>query len=105
MSTDHQQYSIENQLEVIRKYAETNGMLIVKTYAEGGRSGLNIAGRPALRQLIHDVESGSANFDVILVYDVSRWGRFQNADESAYYEYLCQRANIAVHYCAELFLP
>ena len=103
MSTDHQHYSIENQLEVIRKYAETNGMRIIHIYTEEGRSGLNIAGRPALRQLIRDVESGAANFDVILVYDVSRWGRFQNADESAYYEYLCQRANIAVHYCAELF--
>jgi hypothetical protein len=37
------------------------------------------------------VESGAASFDVILVYDVSRWGRFQDADESAYYEYLCKR--------------
>ncbi len=39
----------------------------------------------------------------ILVYDVSRWGRFQDADESAYYEYICRRAGIAVHYCAEQF--
>jgi DNA invertase Pin-like site-specific DNA recombinase len=40
---------------------------------------------------------------VVLVYDVSRWGRFQDADESAYYEYVCKRAGIAVHYCAEQF--
>ena len=40
---------------------------------------------------------------MILVYDVSRWGRFQDADESAYYEYLCKRAGIEVHYCAEQF--
>ena len=32
-----------------------------------------------------------------------RWGRFQDADESAYYEYRCRRASIAVHYCAEPF--
>ena len=38
-----------------------------------------------------------------MVYDVSRWGRFQDADESAYYEYLCKRAGIRVHYCAEPF--
>jgi len=37
------------------------------------------------------------------VYDVSRWGRFQDSDEGIYYEYLCKRAKIAVHYCAELF--
>jgi DNA invertase Pin-like site-specific DNA recombinase len=40
---------------------------------------------------------------VILVYDISRWGRFQDADESAYYEYICKRAGIRVIYCAEQF--
>jgi len=40
---------------------------------------------------------------MILVYDVSRWGRFQDADESAYYEYRCRRAGIQVVYCAEQF--
>jgi DNA invertase Pin-like site-specific DNA recombinase len=40
---------------------------------------------------------------MILVYDVSRWGRFQDADESAYYEYICKRAGISVQYCAEQF--
>jgi DNA invertase Pin-like site-specific DNA recombinase len=34
---------------------------------------------------------------------VSRWGRFQDADESAYYEYICRRAGIQVAYCAEQF--
>ncbi len=37
------------------------------------------------------------------MYDVSRWGRFQDADESAYYEYICKRAGITVQYCAEQF--
>ena len=46
---------------------------------------------------------GRADYDVILVYDVSRWGRFQDADESAYYEYICKRAGIQVAYCAEQF--
>ena len=49
------------------------------------------------------MQSGQADFQAILVYDVSRWGRFQDADESAYYEYLCKRAGIEVHYCAEQF--
>ena len=38
-----------------------------------------------------------------MVYDVSRWGRFQDADESAYYEFMCREAGIKVHYCAEQF--
>src|SRR6202043_1445265 len=45
----------------------------------------------------------TADFTIILVYDVSRWGRFQDADESAYYEYICKRAGITVQYCAEQF--
>ncbi|HHW4679386.1 MAG TPA: recombinase family protein [Xylella sp.] len=44
-----------------------------------------------------------ADFQIILVYDVSRWGRFQDSDESAYYEYICRRAGIQVAYCAEQF--
>ena len=34
---------------------------------------------------------------------ISRWGRFQDADESAYYEYICKRKNIHVAYVAEQF--
>src|SRR5271169_665875 len=103
MSTEHQQYSTENQREIIRQYAERRGMLIVRTYTDAGKSGLRIEGRDALKQLIHDVENDRADFSAILVYDVSRWGRFQDADESAYYEYICRRAKIEVHYCAEQF--
>src|SRR2546426_2760129 len=32
-----------------------------------------------------------------------RSGRFQDADESAYYEYICRQAGVSVHYCAEQF--
>ncbi len=103
MSTEHQQYSTENQADAIRQYAERRGLEIVRTYADEGRSGLRIDGRDALKQLIADVQSGSTDFTTILVYDVSRWGRFQDADESAYYEYICKRAGITVQYCAEQF--
>ena len=103
MSTEHQQYSTENQMDTIRRFAEARGREIVRTYSDAARSGLNIKSRDGLRQLIQDVESGQANYAEILVYDVSRWGRFQDADESAYYEYVCKRANVHVHYCAEQF--
>src|SRR5688572_33478222 len=93
MSTDHQKYSTQNQEEAIRDYASRHRMEIVTIYADEGKSGLNIAGRNALQQLINDVQSGSATFSVILVLDVTRWGRFQDADESAYYEYKIGRAS------------
>jgi DNA invertase Pin-like site-specific DNA recombinase len=103
MSTEHKQYSTSNQAEKIKEYASRRNLEIVRTYADEGKSGLRIDGRAGLQQLLRDVESYSANFSVILVYDVSRWGRFQDADESAYYEYVCRRAGIQVAYCAEQF--
>jgi DNA invertase Pin-like site-specific DNA recombinase len=103
MSTEHQQYSTENQGDAIRDYAAKRGYEVVRTYADDGKSGLRIEGRNALKQLIADVQNGQTNFEAILVYDISRWGRFQDSDESAYYEYVCKRAGIKVVYCAEQF--
>ena len=103
MSTEHQQYSTHNQADKIKDYAERRGIEIVRTYADDGKSGLSIGGRAALQKLIADVETGAADFELILVYDVSRWGRFQDADESAYYEYICKRKGISVAYVAEQF--
>src|SRR5277367_5422826 len=103
MSTEHQKYSTENQADAILLYAEKRGLEIVRTYADEGKSGLRIDGRDALKGLISDVQNGQADFETILVYDVSRWGRFQDADESAYYEYICKRAGVSVQYCAEQF--
>lgn len=101
MSTDHQQYSIENQAAVIAAYAQARGLEIVRTYRDDGESGLAIKNRPGLIGLIADVCQGRANFDHILIYDVSRWGRFQDTDESAHYEFVCRQAGVTVSYCAE----
>jgi DNA invertase Pin-like site-specific DNA recombinase len=103
MSTEHQQYSTENQLDRIKEYAARRGMEIVRVFEDAGKSGLNVRGRESLRRMIDEVEKGLADFKCILAYDVSRWGRFQDADESGYYEYICKRAGITVHYCAEQF--
>lgn len=103
MSTDHQKYSTENQADAIREYAQRHDIEIVRTYADAGKSGLSLEGRDALQMLIRDVQEGAADYSVILVLDVTRWGRFQDADESAYYEYQCRRAGIDVQYVAEQF--
>ena len=103
MSTEHQKYSTDNQAEAIRLYAERRGYEIVQTYADEGKSGLNLGGRLALQKLLDDVKTGRANFKALLVYDVSRWGRFQDPDEAATYELCCRRAGVQVHYCAEQF--
>ncbi|WP_299406769.1 recombinase family protein [uncultured Roseobacter sp.] len=103
ISKEHQSYSTENQADAIRRYADERSYQIIKTYSDAGKSGLRIQGRAGLTQLIEDIEGGQTEFKTVLVYDISRWGRFQDADEIAYYEYICKRAGISVEYCAEQF--
>ncbi len=103
MSTEHQQYSLENQSNAIRVYAESHGFDVVLTYSDAAKSGVVLKHRKGLKQLLGDVVAGEVPYRVILVYDVSRWGRFQDADESAHYEFVCKDAGVPVHYCAEVF--
>jgi len=103
MSTEDQQYSIANQRTRIQEYAQNHGFNVIKTYEDPGKSGVIIKHRKGLSSLLKDVVSGEAKFRAILVYDVSRWGRFQNPDEAAHYEFLCASSGIPLHYCAEQF--
>jgi len=103
MSTDHQQYSTENQKLAIAEFAAIQGISIVATYEDAGKSGVSLKGRSALSQLLQDAQADKRAFSVVLVYDVSRWGRFQDVDESAHYEYMCRKAGVQVVYCAEQF--
>lgn len=103
MSTDTQEFSIANQEAAISAFAARFGYSVVKTYSDVGRSGVSARKRPGLCKLLSDVINGKADFKAILVYDVSRWGRFQNYDEAGHYEFLCHRAGIRIHYCAEPF--
>jgi DNA invertase Pin-like site-specific DNA recombinase len=104
MSTEDQRFSIENQKEGISEYATKNGFTVVATYTDSGKSGLQLKRRKGLQRLLEDVIRGEAPYDAVLVYDVSRWGRFQDVDESAHYEFLCRRSGKAIHYCAEPFV-
>ena len=88
MSTEHQQYSLQNQADAIGKYAIDRGFEVVKTYSDAAKSGLRLKNRGGLKQLLKDVVEGQVAFRAVLVYDVSRWGRFQDTDEAAHYEYL-----------------
>src|SRR6266478_4090408 len=103
MSTEFQRYSLENQTAGIAAFAASRNLTIVRTYQDKGHSGLRFSNRQGLQSLINDVEGRRADFDFVLVYDVSRWGRFQDVDESAHYEFICRQAGVRVLYCAEQF--
>jgi predicted site-specific integrase-resolvase len=52
MSTELQQYSIENQKATIQEYAEQHGFVVVKTYADAGRTGIVLKHRKGLSALL-----------------------------------------------------
>src|SRR5437588_4471586 len=104
MSTDHQRLSLPAQAALIQRYAEAHGFQVVRSYEDAGRSGLTLKRRDGLARLLHDIVKGDPGYKAVLVYDVSRWGRFQDTDEAAHYEFVCKNAGVRVHYCAETFL-
>lgn len=66
VSTEHQRYAIQNQINALNEYAERHGIEIVRTYADQGKSGLSLAKRDALKQLLQDVMSNAADFSITL---------------------------------------
>ncbi len=103
MSSDGQQLSLDSQAAAIQEYAERHGFKVVQSYEDPGKSGLMIENRKGLVSLLNDVLTGNQPYQAILVYDVSRWGRFQDTDEAAHYEFLCRKSGILIYYCAESF--
>lgn len=62
----------------------SNNLVVVKTYTDAAKSGLALKDRAGLSELLKHVVSKDTPFQVILVYDISRWGRLQDADEGAH---------------------
>jgi DNA invertase Pin-like site-specific DNA recombinase len=46
MSTDHQQYSLNNQADTIARYAAQHDFQVVKTYPDPAKSGLRLKIEP-----------------------------------------------------------
>ena len=64
--------SIENQKDIIRKYAKANGLIIDEIYEDDGYTGYTLD-RPAFNEIQHLVDENLV--DVLLVKDLSRLGR------------------------------
>ncbi|MBW5407022.1 recombinase family protein [Morganella morganii] len=100
MSTAYQKYSLFNQSQCISKYASEYGMTIMYTYDDSGKSGVTANRRDAFNQLIDDVVSGRINIKAVLIYDISRFGRFQRIDQYGYYTRQLEMHGVKVIYCA-----
>jgi len=64
--------SITNQRNILRDYAERNGLTVVEEYADDGYSGL-LYDHPAFQRMLKDIQQGRIN--AVIVKDLSRLGR------------------------------
>jgi len=101
-STDRQEQSIGDQKKALEAYATEHDLRLVKFYIDDAISGTSTLGRKAFQQMIKDAESATHRFDIIVVYDVKRFGRVDN-DEAGYFRHILRTNNVEVIYVAENF--
>lgn len=101
---DAQENSVPLQREFVRSFARKHDIEIIHEEADEGKSGLT-ADRPGFRRLFDDwiLNPKAPSFDYVLIYDVSRWGRFEDADEAGYYEFQCRQMGKQVIYARRGF--
>jgi DNA invertase Pin-like site-specific DNA recombinase len=101
---DKQENSVLIQREHTKKFAEQHTIEIIHEESDEGKSGL-LASRPGFDKLFNNwiLNPNAPEFNYILVYDVSRWGRFQDPDEAAYYEMLGKKRGKTVIYVTRGF--
>ena len=68
-------YSLDAQKDRLVKFAEFQGMEIVREYCDAGKSGKSITGRPEFQQMLQDVADDRDGVSYILVFKLSRFGR------------------------------
>jgi len=96
---DKQENSVPIQREQAEQFSLTHNIELIHEEADEGVSGLT-EHRPGFQRLISDwiLRLDAPLFDYVIVYDVSRWGRFQDPNQAAYYEYLCTKKGVRVIY-------
>jgi len=101
---DKQENSVAIQRQHTEKFAREHNIEIIHEEADEGKSGL-LANRPGFERLFNDwIENPQApHFEYVLVYDVSRWGRFQDQDQAAYFAHLCKKQGKEVVYVSRGF--
>lgn len=102
---ERQENSVEIQQDQVRKFAADNGVEIIEEFIDRGKTGLITEGRDSFKRMLAGIETGKYDCDYVLVLDVSRWGRYQNTDISAYYTGLCAMHGKPVIYTSIGFPP
>lgn len=91
-STSRQEKSLEDQRKEIEQYAAANGYIIVRWYVDDGISGDATECRDGFLAL-HKTACNGRDFDVILVWDQDRFGRFDSM-EAGYWIHPLRKAGV-----------
>jgi site-specific DNA recombinase len=92
-SENQREASIEDQIEVCRRYAERQGWSVVELYDDRASSGASTFARRGFLRMVADAESG--RFDVLVCEAIDRLGR-KLADVASLFDRLSFR-KVAVH--------
>ena len=92
-SENQREASIEDQVEVCRRYAERQGWTVADTYEDRAVSGASMLARPGFQRMLADAEA--RKFDIIVCEAIDRLGR-RLADVADVYDRLSFRG-IQIH--------
>ena len=67
-------YSLDGQIDEIKKTADYKGFEIKEIYKEEGRSGKSVEGRPEFKRMLNDI-ANSDDIGYVVVFKLSRFGR------------------------------
>ena len=98
-STDKQPLSLEDQRRTIGRWADPRGVRVIRWYADEAMSGASASDRDGFQSMVQELEK-QRDADLVLCYDISRFGRTDN-DEAGYYRYRIRQAGAEVVYVAE----
>lgn len=95
MSDDSQATSIRDQRSAIAEFCRRNGHTIVAEYVDHGISGDDTDRRREFQRMIRDAAESRCGFRAIVVWDLSRFGRFDML-EAGYWMTPLRRSGIDV---------
>ena len=76
---DHE-YAILSQQDQVRRWAEEHAIEIIHEFCDIGPSGPDTQELPALTEMIDDWIKPRSDFELVLCFDASRWGRCVSGD-------------------------
>lgn len=96
-STDRQEKSIPDQNKSIHDWAAKHNFEVLFTIDDEGLSGASAENRPGFQRMIELAKAPDREWDTIICYDNSRFGRM-TPNEKGYYRHILEKAGVEVRF-------